>query len=616
MIEHRNVNNFIEGISNKIDFSGDEKILCLTTISFDIFALETLLPLTKGMTIVLANESEQRDPNEILKLITENNIDVLQATPSRLAMILQAKAAKESIRNLSKIIVGGEAFNEKILKDLREYEFKNKIFNVYGPTETTVWSTVKDLTNSENITIGKPIVNTQIYILDKNGCCQPIGVPGELYIAGDSLARGYLNREDLTKERFIKNPFENNKFMYRTGDLAKWLENGEVKFVGRVDHQVKLRGYRIELSEIEKSMIELKEIEECACVVRQDDNEQDYIAAYFVSEKALETYKIRQHLLKFLPEYMIPEAYCQIDKMPMTPNCKVDKKSLPKICRSKTVVETEYIEGQTDLEKKITKVWEAILKRDRIGINDNFFELGGNSLLVVTMYNELEKICPGKLTIADIFSNPTISSLNQFLENGSDTKEETHINKIELPEQYLLKGQEVNEDIVLEYKLEGEAYNRLKKLSAITRFSLRSIFLSAYVYLLAEVTEKENVPVQAVLDKNKFSQLEFDLKEIIDFKSLFNEVEAVKASSENRYEICNLIRKKERGDGKITAAFVYNLENVLRITQSFDLVLSCKDLGNRAEISLHYNFKVIKINKAEKLLQLYINIINTIKNNL
>lgn len=613
MLEHRNVNNFIQGMSKKIDFLQDENILCLTTISFDIFVLETILPLTKGLTIVLANEIQQRDPNEICKLIKYRKINILQATPSRLQIILQAQEAKESICRLNKVIVGGEAFNENILKDLDKYSYKNKLYNVYGPTETTVWSTVKDLTNSKSITIGKPIANTQVYILNKNGLCNPIGVPGEFYIAGDSLARGYLNRDDLTKERFVSNPFEKGKLMYRTGDLARWLEDGEIQFIGRVDHQIKLRGYRIELSEIEKHMIGYGGITDCACVVLKDYNNQDYIAAYYLSKEDVAINEVRKHLLKFLPEYMIPEAYCHIDKIPMTPNGKVDKKSLPEINKSQMSVETEYVEGQTDLEKKITSIWEEVLHRKSIGINDNFFELGGNSLLVVSMHNELQKICYEKVSIADVFSNPTIADLSEFIEKGQAKTLKTHIDKITFPDKFLIKDNEFNEDSPLEYKLEDEEYKQLKNISASVNSSIKNIFLSLYVYLLAEIIERDNIALQIAISKNKASQIKFNLSEVKDFTSLFNMIDNSYNRMKESYEISQVSTKKVRNNHNlVSAAFVYNLDILSKITKAFEIVLSIKEGDDYSKIILNYDSKIIKANMAEEILKLYIKLINII----
>ena len=251
-IRQKSVNNFIQGITNEIQIDERNIMLSVTTCSFDIFGLETLLPLTKGIKIVIAKEDEQRDPGALNKLIISSDVNTIQTTPSRLKLMLKAKNSSEAFSKLKLIMVGGEGLPKTVLSDIQSIT-ASKIYNMYGPTETTIWSSVKDLTREKEVTVGKPIANTQIYILDNYGGIVPVGVPGELCIAGDGVAVGYLNKEELTAEKFVSNPFINETKMYKTGDLAKWNEKGEVIVLGRLDNQVKIGGYRIELGEIRKS---------------------------------------------------------------------------------------------------------------------------------------------------------------------------------------------------------------------------------------------------------------------------------------------------------------------------------------------------------------------------
>ncbi len=389
MLEHRSVVNFITGIIEKIDFTPTSTILALTTISFDIFVLETLLPLTQGSKIVIANEIQQTDPNMLSKLIAESGIDMLQATPSRMQMLLSMEKYHACLRSLKYIMIGGEAFPPTLLQALKGLT-NARIFNMYGPTETTVWSTVQDLTEREEINIGKPIANTSICIVDKYNNLQPIGVAGELCIAGLGMARGYLGRPELTQEKFIQNPFLQGQKMYKTGDSARWLHNGEIDCLGRLDSQVKIRGYRIELGEIESQLIKYEGTKEAVVTAKEDGEKNKFLCAYLVLDRELDISSIREHLKKELPDYMIPSYFIQLDKLPQTPNGKTDKKALPDPDRS-ICASVKHTKPTNEIEEKMIGIWKSVLNVEEVGIDDDFFDLGGNSLVAIKLEVELEK---------------------------------------------------------------------------------------------------------------------------------------------------------------------------------------------------------------------------------
>ncbi|HEX3028345.1 MAG TPA: amino acid adenylation domain-containing protein, partial [Clostridia bacterium] len=393
MVEHRGLCSLINGFTDRISISEENTILCLTTVSFDIFFVETLLPLAKGLTVVIANEQQQLDPAAMDYLIRNNSVDVLQTTPSRLQLILQSNKADRCLENIKILILGGEAIPEVLINRLNKLE-NTRIYNGYGPTEGSVYSSFKDMTGCRDVNIGKPVANTHFYILNKNDQLQPIGIPGEIHISGYGLARGYLNRPELTAEKFIANPYSgvlkpgfNCPLLYRTGDLARWLPDGDVEYLGRIDNQVKVRGYRIELSEIEKCMLEHQSIENCVCTVKDDDYGSKYIAAYYVSDEEIPVSDIRRHLTKSLPEYMVPQSFTYMEEIPMTPNGKINRRALPEPDMARPMLQNECIAALTDTEKTVAEVWGSILKRESIGVNDNFFDLGGNSLLLVFMHS-------------------------------------------------------------------------------------------------------------------------------------------------------------------------------------------------------------------------------------
>ena len=409
MLKQRNIVNFIYGIMKEFGFTYKDTIVSITTFSFDIFVLESLLPILNGLKTVITSEEEQTDIKMFNELCKKNNVTIFQTTPSRLQAMLAKENSFDFIKKLKYILIGGEPFPPALLKQLQESS-KARIYNMYGPTETAVWSSLKDLTNADKINIGKAISNTQLYILDKFNNPLPVGVPGELFIAGDGVCKGYYNNLELTQKVFLNNPFVPNELMYKTGDLCMLLPNGEVEYLERVDNQIKIRGLRIELGEIESKILDYNGIEK-VCVIKQTINNRDFISAYFTASKRINPSSLKKYLSNYLPKYMIPSYFTVLEKFPYTPNGKIDKKALklPEEVLSNSR-EAEYIAPRTDLEKQFCAIWEQILNVSPIGITDNFFELGGDSILAMNLNLELKSITDS-ISYADIFKFPTIAEL-------------------------------------------------------------------------------------------------------------------------------------------------------------------------------------------------------------
>lgn len=412
MLTHRNVNNFIEATCKEIEF--ENIIVSVTTFCFDIFVLESLLPLQKGLTIVLANEEEQNIPQRLNELCNANNVQMLQTTPARMSLLLSDKDSLEYIKNLKVIMLGGEPFPQKLLEELKRLT-EARIYNMYGPTETTVWSSIKELTNTSEITIGKPMGNTQFYILDNDNNLLSAGMEGHLFIGGDGVGNGYLHRVELTKEKFINNPYKENDIIYDTGDMAKWNNEKEAICLGRSDFQVKLHGLRIELSEIENRIVQFPNISKAVVCVKKDNLERDFLCAYFVSKSRISTPALKDFLSKFLPTYMVPNKFKQLSDFKYTPNGKIDKKALPEI-RFQTKKDNIEL-PKTATEKKLSKIYEELLSISPISINDNFFEIGGDSMLALKLQIKLlnDNI---NITYADIFKYPTIRQLANKLDTN------------------------------------------------------------------------------------------------------------------------------------------------------------------------------------------------------
>lgn len=327
MIEHKAVTNFIYGMNEVISFKDNSTILNLTTVSFDIFFVETLLPLTNGLQVVIADEREQINPHALKKLIKIHNVNMMQVTPSRLKLLFTEE--DEIFNQIDTLMVGGEPFPELLLPRLSKYS-RMKVYNMYGPTETTIWSTIKDLTGQEKVTIGYPILNTQIYILDEEGKLVKEGNVGELCIGGLGVARGYIGRDELTREKFVTNsPWIDERY-YKTGDLVRCLETGELECLGRVDNQVKIRGYRVELEEIENCLLSSGLIKNCAVGVKESKDGTKYLCALVIYRFQEDEQALMDYAKLNLTEYMIPTEIITVSSLPMTQNEKLDRNELEK----------------------------------------------------------------------------------------------------------------------------------------------------------------------------------------------------------------------------------------------------------------------------------------------
>jgi amino acid adenylation domain-containing protein len=423
-IAHYNLVNFLVSMQRAPGLTAEDKLLAVTTISFDIAGLELFLPLLTGAEIVLARTDEAKDGRALLDIIKKEKVTVMQATPYTWRIMIEAGwDAKTPV----KVICGGEALPQELAEKLLTRA--SSLWNVYGPTETTVWSTLKQITTADTvITVGRPINNTSIYILDKFSSPLTPGVAGEIYIGGDGVAMGYLNRAELTAEKFMDDPFSKTRGskMYRTGDLGRFLPNGEIECLGRIDSQVKIRGYRIETGEIEYQLSREQDVKEAVVVPHADHNGVDKLVAFIVPEPgavvqanlADKTQNWKSQLKKLVPDYMVPDDFVLVDAMPLTPNGKVDRKALAKRTLASTQDKNIYVPARTDIEKLLANIWVEYLGIKKVGVHDNFFELGGHSLIAVKVMARIEKETGKRLPLASLFESPTVEHLAQLFAPG------------------------------------------------------------------------------------------------------------------------------------------------------------------------------------------------------
>lgn len=386
--------NFIEGVSELIDFSEGKLIACLTTVSFDIFFLESIMALYKGLTVVLSNEDEQRNPKLIARLITEHNIDMIQMTPSRMQLLLNYDKNFSCLNKVKEIMIGGEPFPLKLLKTLQE-NTDAKIYNMYGPTETTIWSAISDLTNKDTVDIGTPIKDTRIFIIDENLNVVESGEAGEICISGKGLAKGYINNNEMTEKSFVKLPHDSNMVVYRTGDYGRYMSGGNIECLGRIDNQVKIRGYRIELEEIETVLNSHPTI--CQSIVTTINvNEQDKaLIAFYSGNIEILSDDIRRFILDKLPEYMLPIKYIRVDEFFYTANGKIDRKKLLEnyLDQMSIVTEIESNDNSLSLQDKVLKIIRENLDEklaSNITCDTDFSSIGVDSITFIKIIVSLE----------------------------------------------------------------------------------------------------------------------------------------------------------------------------------------------------------------------------------
>ncbi|WP_298511906.1 amino acid adenylation domain-containing protein [uncultured Kordia sp.] len=413
MLKHENLLSFLRNFETNFQFENVDKIGATTNYTFDISILELLGGLAYGKSISVFTDDEIADPHLLLERIENDQLDFLQLTPSRLRQLTEISPVLP--KSLKTLMLGGELLPQSLFDKLCEHNDLH-IIHVYGPTETTIWSTSNVQKKGSRVVLGKPLFNEEVYILSENLKLVPRGVVGEICIAGEGLAKGYINDEEKTNDKFIDNPFKKGTKMYRTGDLGKWTRNNELEFIGRKDSQLKLRGYRIELKEIERLLMNHSLVDEAIVVaVENARNDDKQLVAYVVLTNEAEELDLKSYLKEYLPSYMIPVLFSAIDKMPLNANGKIDRVQLAKA--TVEVKNAVYEAPRNEIEKSIAQIWEKTLNIENIGISDNFFSLGGNSINMIRVKKEMKKELKIEMTFAEMFHYITIKEISDFVKS-------------------------------------------------------------------------------------------------------------------------------------------------------------------------------------------------------
>lgn len=436
-VSNHSLANFVVGMPEALQWRGDARTAVLTSPSFDIFMLETVMILAVGGTLVMGDAEDGRSPAAMADFLREGDVDCLQVTPTRLRLLYADPAAAErAMAGLHTLVVGGEAFPAELLERLQQHEGL-RIFNVYGPTETCIWSGVKDLTDTPDVTIGRPIANTTFHILDDGGHLVPEGVAGHLWIGGAGVSPGYLNRPDLNETVFRPSPAGDGR-IYRTGDYAMW-NSGEARCLGRSDNQVKVRGYRIELEEIEAAMGSHEQVTGAVVAVDEVSAGNQVLRGFYTSDAqtAPTPADLNEFLSQSLPAYMVPATFLRIDSIPMTASGKADRKAVLAAAPAETPQEKAGdADGVTDI---LVAGWKKVLGDVTIGLDTSFFDLGGNSFSLVLLLEELDSSFPGAIDVTDLFSNPTVNALARHIEKRNAQRVDGAMS-LPVPEHWLSSG--------------------------------------------------------------------------------------------------------------------------------------------------------------------------------
>ncbi|PJI07373.1 MULTISPECIES: non-ribosomal peptide synthetase [Clostridium] len=521
MIEHKGIVNRINWMQKKYNISSKDVILQKTTYTFDVSVWEILWWSFVGAQVRMLVPGGEKDPREITKSIKEGKITVLHFVPSMLNVFMDYVISEdkvEDIESLEKVFTSGEAlkveqaniFNEEIGR-----VNNTRLINLYGPTEASVDVTYYEcMEKEEKIPIGKPIDNTKIYIVDKNNKMLPIGVAGELCISGCGVARGYLNNEKLTNEKFAQNPYEPGEKMYRTGDLARWLPDGNIEYLGRIDHQVKIRGFRIELGEIESNILKLEGIKE-TIVLARDGAVNKYLCAYYAGEKEYSVGEFREELKKSMPDYMVPSYFIKLESMPLTLNGKINRKALPEP-QGKIDTGAEYEAPRNEIEQKLVQIWEDVLGVQDIGINDDFFSLGGDSLSATTLTGRIFKVLNVEVPLKEIFNNGNIKGLSEYIETIS-SKQYQAIEKVDEKQYYEVSSAQKRMYMLQELDQKSTAYNIPGALEILGDFDIKRMqevfikLIERHETLRTSFYTKADKIVQRI---NKANEIQFEIEKI------------------------------------------------------------------------------------------------------
>ncbi len=607
-ISHSSLYNFVQGIEKEIPFQDESVFLSVTTISFDIFILETLYPLVKGYRVVLANEREQRDVELLARLIEKENVNVMQATASRMSLMLSFKSFREAINHITFLLIGGEKFPDNLLKDLRE-DCNGRIYNLYGPTETTIWSSVKCLNGTSDITIGKPMLNTNFYILNEKKHLMPLGCYGELYIGGKGVSNGYLNNHKLTSTKFIESPFQDGEIIYKTGDIAKLLPNGEFCLIGRMDSQVKLNGYRIELGEIETILGQIEGIKE-AVVKKEKRKDREFLCGYFTSDIEIDIPQLKQKMARKLPYYMIPRYFVQVQEFAKTLNGKNSREGFPKLVEKIVDNLPENV-----LESRIIDILQHVIKEKNVNVNENFFDLGMDSISLIQFHKQLQEELNCDIDIIELFNSSSVKKVVHMIHNKSILSGKSKIGTLLFPDEYFVADENKEELSILTYEIQEEFYQNFIEVAKNIGLKEGEFLFCIYVVLVQLITEQNQGMMYFIFSNGKCTYLkEITMNENDATDNIINKLQRVIIQQKRLqgYDIDSIVDSASCQDGnEVVIGFCSNKEREEASRLLFDIIMNVDIQPSIIHINLEFTKRIDK-KMMKSFLKKYITLINLI----
>ncbi|WP_139487902.1 non-ribosomal peptide synthetase [Brevibacillus dissolubilis] len=629
MVKHSAVVNGTHWVQRTYPLTDTDVILQKTPFTFDVSVWELFGWFYHGAKLCMLTPGGEKDPEAIAQAVAQHQITVLHMVPSVLNMFLtymEANPQGDRLRSLRLVFACGEALTswhvENFYQQMKQHA-GIQLVNLYGPTEATVavssYECPKDAAVPLVVPIGKPFDNIQLYVLNKRNQLQPVGLLGELYIAGDGVAKGYINRPELTEERFVPDPFRQEGNMYKTGDLARWLPDGNIEYLGRADFQVKIRGNRVELGEIESKLQQLPEVNDAVVLAKESKNGEKYLSAYIASDAQPDLEALKKYLASQVPEYMIPAKFTVLDQLPLTPTGKVNRTALIEIKEDDLNLRAEYAPAANELQQQLIEIWEKLLDT-KVGIHDHFFDIGGNSVLLIQLQAQIEKIMPGKVKVTDLFALPTISSLAKFIEQKEEMHKRVELTGIPFPEEYFVTNHSNSEHKLFSVTLTQEWIDKLQRVARNTETKLTDLFLALFGYVLHRSSQTADITVQMMQDnQQRIAPVRIDFTQMQDFQQLFGAINREQASiqPQDTYRLAAVgssVTRRQEHEHEIIP-FIYqggSLDNPQEILHVYDLVLCVEERSNGYAFHCEYNRTKLHPDKMEGLLQNFVNMLEVV----
>ncbi|MFH8362987.1 amino acid adenylation domain-containing protein [Streptomyces anulatus] len=610
-VTHRALANFLLGMPRALDWEENATVACLTTPSFDIHLLETLMTLVTGGTVAVADEKDTHTPAAIAEFVVTNGVRCLQMTPSRLRMLVaDPEAARTALEPLEKLVVGGEAFPADLLPDLRALS-SCRLFNVYGPTETCIWSSAKELTPQASLSIGAPISNTTFHVLDDDLQLVAEGVAGDLWIGGHGVSPGYLRRPELSREVFRENPFGEGR-IYRSGDRAVWRD-GEVHCLGRVDNQVKVRGYRIELEEIEQAIAEHEQVAVAGVVVDEISPGNRVVRGFYEvrGDARPDPKAVKDFLARTLPGYMVPATLTAVARVPMTTSGKIDRPALTRLEAAPPA--PGRTEGPSAVSEDLLIAWKAVLGDVPFGPDESFFDLGGNSFSLVLLLEKLDALHPGALDMSDLFAEPTLGGQQRLLERRlardatAGTLPEVGVR---LPEAWFAPEQ--GADGIAETTLSARVAAALRRAGGGDERAAQALAHAAFALAVGKTLSCESVTLCVVVGRDRAVPVRLDLAGRADLAELVEDYLRLVDEPDHEVELDRV--RPGRGDGgMVTIACADRRRTDERdLLRHADLVLGTALTAGPATVALAHR-REIDPQAAHRLLVSYVRLLGVLE---